>query len=552
MADPSITSIDALDETTVQEAEDFLVAFLKGQYPSMDLTEGRVLRNLLIRPAAIFHALNQENFDVLRRSQSIIAIEADPALADPSYVDAVLSNYRITRDEGEKSTGQVTIVIQNLATTPISENTIFTASGLAFVTNAAYVGVTSQEAIVNDTQRLIALRTDGLYAFTVPVTASDVGEQYAIKRNTRFTVNPAPAGIVDAYAESDFTGGRDAETNADLVARFKLELSPKVFSGRTHIESLFRDTVQDFKAVSIIGFGDAEMLRDRHNIFEMSTGGKADIYSRTRSLPESASMVKEAVLVDKAQGIWQFGIARDDAPGFYLVERVLPENAAENQGSYEITEEVRSLDLTQVENEFVPDVDSLIEGAYSRYQAATVKFKDTDTDTSGLVENESVKNYRVDTLRMPEISTLQDLSIDRGSRNPNADYLVRAPIPAFTAISLTVQYKSGTEEPDVVAIRQSVADRVNALSFTLGRLPASIVHDAIHDVISRTGTLVVSPIDMAASIRKPAGTYLELRDANELVIPDLPEEGVTSRTTVFYLPVESVDVTIERVSVLPV
>jgi len=552
MAEPEITDINELSDESVQQAEDFLTDFLQAQFPSLDLTEGRVLRNLLIRPAAIFHALNQDNFDKLRRSQSIVAIEEDPTLSDPSYVDAVLSNYRITRNPGSTASGYVTIVIQNLATTPIAENTIFTAVGLSFKTEIAYVGVTTSAAVVSESQRLIARRTDGLYAFTVPVAATAVGDEYLIRRGTRFTISPVPAGFVDASAESDFTGGTDSETNEDLVARFKLALSPQVFSGRVHIESLLKETVAAIEAVSIVGFGDAEMLRDRHNIFEIATGGKADLYVRTRSLPESQTLVKEAILANKALGVWQFTLTRDDAPGFYLVERVLPENASADQGTYEITAETRGLDLSQSENEFVPDVDNLLEGAYSRYQTAVVQFIDTDTLTDGLTENVSTQDYRVDVLLMLDVAILQDLSVDRGNRNPNADYLVRAPVPAFTAISMTVQYTSGIPEPNADAIKQAVADRVNALGFNMGKLPASIVHDAVHDVIGRDRTLVVSPIDMAASIRKPTGEYLELRDANELVIPDLPADGVTSRTTVFYLPVTAVDVALARVSVLPV
>lgn len=547
-----IEDIEALDPALVTQSEEFLTTFLKEQYPSMDLTEGRVLRNLLLRPAAIFHALNQENFDRLRRSMSMQAIEEDPTLADDDTVDAVMSNYRITRDAGAKASGQVTIVISNLATTPVSQGTVFTANDLEFITANAYVGVTTQAAVIGSSQRLIVRRNDGLYSFTVPVEAAVAGANYMIRRNTRFQVSPEPVGLVDVMATEDFTGGRDAETNADLVERFKLELSPKVFSGRVHIESLLQAAVTDLKATSVVGFGDAEMLRDRHNLFALSTGGKADIYARTAILPESKTVDKTAVLVDAAAKTWQFSIDRDEAPGFYLVEKILPSGAAPDQGSYEIVEEVRWLNLTQVEYEFVPDIDNLIEGAYSRYQTAVVKFTDPDTDTTGLVENESTKVYRVDILAMPNLVTLQDLAIDRGSRNPNADYLVRAPVPAFCAISMTVKYHEDLEAPEAAAIAQAVADRVNAINFKLGCLPASVVHDAVHDVIGKTGTLVVSPLDMAASIRKPAGGFISLRSNNELTVPNLPDEGVTNRTVVFYLPVSAVDVAIEKVTALPI
>ena len=104
MAEPTIND---LSEDLVQQNEAFLVQFLQDQYPSLDLTEGRVLRNLLIRPAAIFHTLNDTNIDQLRQSMSLQAIEANPAIATEEIVDAVLSNYRVGRDEGAPAAGQL-------------------------------------------------------------------------------------------------------------------------------------------------------------------------------------------------------------------------------------------------------------------------------------------------------------------------------------------------------------------------------------------------------------------------------------------------------------
>jgi hypothetical protein len=78
------------------------------------------------------------------------------------------------------------------------------------------------------------------------------------------------------------------------------------------------------------------------------------------------------------------------------------------------------------------------------------------------------------------------------------------------------------------------------------------VHDACHDILNKIGAMVVSPMDLICRLRKPAGEILDIRSANQINVPDLPAEGVTSRTTVFYLAVNAVDVVIDRVPVLPV
>jgi len=544
-------TIDDLDAADVQQAEEFLKDFLASEYPSLDLTAGKVLRDLLIRPAAVFHVLNNENIDRLRQSMSLLAIEEDPTLADDDIVDGILSNFRVTRQEGTQAFGQVTIVISTLTTTTIGQGTVFTANGLAFTTAQTFTGVTTQDAVVGDQQKLITARTDGTFAFTIPVVAEETGQQFDIRRNTRFTLAPTPGGIVDAFAAEDFSGGSDTETNSELIERFKLGISPSTFAGRTHIHSLLKETVPELEASSITGFGDAEMLRDRHNIFAISQGGKADIWARTRRLPLERVLSKTAVLVDKVEKIWQFTVGRDDAPGFYTVPFVLPEGASSDQGTFEVTAETRGLDLSAEEGVFVPDVDTVVEGAYSRYQTAVLQFFDPDTDTEALTENVSERTVQVGVLSLGDIDTLQDLANDRTRRNPQADYLVKAPVPVFCAVSLTVQHKQSVQAPDTDAIKQAIVDRINGLGFDVGRVPASMVYDAVHNAAGESDILTVAPIDLFAQIRRPDGSIVTLRGPNEIKIPDEPERGLTSRTAVFYIDTEDVDVNVEPVPVLP-
>jgi uncharacterized phage protein gp47/JayE len=543
-------SIEGLDADAIDQIEEQLVDAIKADYPSMDLGKGRVLRELLIRPAAIFHVERQTDIDNLRQSMSLKAIEEDPSLADDDVVDGVLSNYRISREEGTKASGSLTVVISALSTTTVPQGTVFTADGQEFATDQTYVGVPDQEAVTNDQMRLISARTDGSYAFTIPVTAVEAGSSSQIRRNTRFTSDTSIAGVVDIFATQDFTGGTDTETNQQLIDRFNTGISPSTFSGRVQIEALVRETVTGTEDVSITGFGDAEMIRDQHNIFGMSAGGKADLWVRTQEKPESVTLTKEAVLIDAGEKLWQVSLARDDFPGFYVVEAVLPsDSAAEVTGTLEITGESRSVDMTQETNEFVPDVQSIIEGAYSRYQTSIIQFKDPDTADDAEVGDRV--DYNVNVLGLRNIDTLQDVAVDRSVRNPQADYLVRAPVPAFVTINVTVLYKYGDEAPDADTIKAEIVSRVNALRFEDGQLPVSVVHDAVHNAAG-TEIVSVSPIDFMCQIRKPDGDIITIRDTDGIEIPSLPNEGITSRTVSFFTDLESVDVTVAQSSALPV
>lgn len=539
-------SIDGLNPTAVQQAEAFLAGWLAPQYPSMDLNEG-VFMNLLIRAAGAFHVLNQELMAELQASQSLLAVSADPAGADPAVVDAILSNYRMTRKVGVQATGTITIVMSYLRSVTVAQTTIFTANGLNFDVTQPYVAVTDPASVLTEQQRLIVARSDGTYSFTVPVIAEAAGTSYNLRVGTRFDMNPVVTGFIDAYALQDFAGGTGTETNADLIARMNEALVQKVLSGRVQIEALLADQRPTLQASSIVGFGDAEMLRDRHNMFGISTGGKADLYCRTQALPQTVKITHDAVLIDKENGTWQGTVLRDDAPGFYEILAILPTGVSPDQNTLAKLTETRGLDLTPDSDEDLsPGVANIAEGAYSRYQTAVVTFTDTSGDLVNLAVG-ATRSYDFYLNAMPGIKDLQRYVMNRGNRNPQADYLVRAPIPAFVTVSLTIGFQGSGELPDPAPIKTAVANRVNALNFQLGRLPASVIYDAVHDVISRTEAYVMSPIDVLVRIRQPNGTYVQIRSGDQVEIPDDPANEVTQRTTIFYLDADDVDVLIERV-----
>jgi len=547
----STLTFDDIPETAIEQAVEYLRQLLNEEYPSLDLSENRVLFENLIRPAAILHAINRADIDTLVNSFSPVKITEDPDLADEEMTDAVFGNYGIERFEGSKATGYVAIIISDIVTTAVPSNSVFTSNGLTYVVSQPYIGVTNQDAIISSAERLIEQRTDGSYVFTVPVTASAVGEVYRLKRNSRFTVAPTIGGVIDIVAAQDFEGGLAAETNAELVQRAQSGIAPKVFSGRAQIESLIRDRIDGIEAVSQVGFGDPEMLRDRHNIFEQSTGGKADLYVRTATVPDEIKVTKSCSYIGNNQ--WVALVNRDDAPGFYLINSVVYKGMTAFSGGLTIVSEVRGLDLT-AETDFVQQIEGgLLEGAYSRYQTATVTFEDPLTPVDTLVG--ALVEYDLYILRMVNIKAINDLAVDRTIRPPTGDYLPRAPVPAVTAVSLRVYQRPNTGTINTSSIKQAVASRANSLGFNTGRLDMSVLLDAAHGAIEQGGSAIITPIDMYAYIYPPdtvPNGRIELRDPNELLIPDLPARGVSQRTTCFYLDQSSVDVEVVPMSTLSI
>jgi hypothetical protein len=550
MATTSDLSFSDVSSTLIDQAEEYLVNFLQEQFPSRDFSKGRVTRELIINMAAILQSINRQDIDDLLKSFSPLVIAQDPSAADPDIVDAVYENYGVERYDGNKATGNLAIIISDLTTTAVPDTTVFSANGLDYVVDQTYVGVTSADAVVTSAERLIEQRPDGTYVFTVPVTAEDVGESYRATRGTRFTASPTIPDAIDIEAAADFEGGVDAETNAELAERTQQGIAPKVFSGRAQVASLFQDQYPALVNISQVGLGDPEMLRDRDNIFQMSTGGKADLYVQTADTPEEVLVVKECTYLGDSE--WQVTIDRDDAPGFYLVNAVVQHNETAFEGSLEVLDETRGLDLT-LETDWVHSVEGLVQGAYSRYQTAVVKFKDPQTPAATVVG--AKEDYDFYILRLPDVKTLHDLTIERSRRPQNGDYLVRAAVPALAYVSLEIRYRPGTTAPVVSTVKQAIASRINALGFSIGRLPMALVIDAAQGALETGGTYTFTPLNMYAEIYPPdtvPNGKITVVDVNELAVPNLPARGVTQRTTVFYLPQSAINVITKQMSTLAI
>lgn len=536
---------DALDPAEVSAVLSELEQRVQEDNPNVDVRRG-VFHDLVLHYQSLLSAQRQANIRDYLSARSLQQINADPALADPDIVDDVLSNYRVTRRPGGVASGEIAIVRDNNLTVTIALGSVFSAGGLDFVTESVYTAKAEASQIDGPTDRLITPLRDGNFVFTVPAVAADVGAAYALTRNTLMVPNVAPPGYLTSYAATDFVGGLDAETNQELVDRLQQGIAARTLSNRVNMAAMLReiDAFSRIVAMSIIGYGDAEMLRDRHWIWPVSGGGRVDWYIRATEQLERVPLTKTATLIEKTddfKGVWRFTVGRSEAPGFYEVASVRPADANADGGSYEVRADTRGVDLTG--SDFVPDVVGEVEGTYTAFQTATVEFVDTDTDTLELPLG-SQQEYAVELFTPGLIAEVQQTVSGRDVRHYGADCLVKAPVPCFVQLSFTVYVRQGETPPDVTSITDALCERVNTLGF-VGALYASTLHDTIHGLLSNGAT--VGPIDMLGRLRYPDGSVHYVRDGDVLNVPDDPELGVSRRTVQFYLEPQGVGVTVAAV-----
>ena len=552
-----VQSLDELTDEQVSQAYAIATGLAHEKHPNLDTKRGPV-PDLVLGLDAILGAAQKENVNRVQQSQSVVLIEENPALADDDLVDNVASNYRVTRRAATPAAGEIVITISQRLAVTIQTGAIFRAGDHEYVSDATYTARLSSTAVIASTDRLVQELSDGLYGFSINVTAREAGSASLLRKDDEVIPDILPIAFVRAYAAADFTGGLDAQTNQELVNLFQDGMSTKAYSNRAMIRNMVRNAdpavynmvtaaFDDILNFSIIGMGDIEMVRDQHWLMPMSGGGRSDLYIRSQRLPGLIGLAKTATLVEKTidGGIWQVSILRDDAPGFYEARTIRQRGEGPGGNSYAITADVRGIDMTAVDNDYIPDVLTPLEGAYSRFQTAVIQFLDTDTEASVLSLGD-IQEYEVTMAAMPLVREIQEFIGLRDVVNPCGDHLVKGPVPCFTSLSIVLERKNSTATVDTDAIVDACADYVNTTGF-----PGKLYSTAIASVIEALLPADVSTdiINMLGRVRSPDGSETTLSSTEVLTVPDGPDTFTTARTVCFIVDPEDIAITITDIEV---
>jgi hypothetical protein len=538
----AVRDLTTLDPALVALVQAQAVQRMAEAYPELERKRG-VIQDIVLGLMSVLSAEQRTRIDLVRLSSSLLEVAANPELADDDIVDRILANFRLERGTGAAAAGSVTVVIDALAPVVLAAGATFSAPGVQVTTVRAYAARISQAAVVGDTDRVLRPVGDGTYAFTVPMQAVAAGVAGMLRRATQLTPVDTIPRFVRAYVDGDFTGGFDAETNADMLRRLQEGMAVRAWSNRVGVDAALR-AMPAFARIlqtSVVGAGDPEMLRDKHGLLPVAMFGRVDLYVRTQALPASTTLIRTATLVDRtaAGGVWQLSLTSADAPGFHAVERVGPPAGATDDSGYEIVLDERSLDLDFPG--LVPDIAGPVEGIYSRYQTATIRFLDTETPVGNLTVDQATAQYAVSVSGLPLIGELQDAVSARSFAAPAGDVLVKAPVPCTLVVSFEVRKRASSPAPDADAIRNDVAALVNATGFP-GQLYASNLAGVIYGHLPDGA--YVGAIDLFGTIRRPDGSLRRIRSTEVLEVPDEPERMVSKRTVTFFLDPRDVGISI--------
>lgn len=542
----TVQSLSELDATTVDEQAALLAAMVQEYAPDVRVANG-FFRDIVIRLGSMFAAANQKNLSLLGQAASLGELAAHPELADPDLVAAAAANYRLTRGAGATATGSVALVV-TASPFVVPAGTAFTAAtGKVYRVRDRYVGYASAATVTGATDVLMTARSDGKYELIVPVAAAAAGAVYNLAAPAALTT--ALAGTSEVRLATNVVGGADQESITSLIGRMQSGVAHRSLSSAAAIEAVIRTAVPSLRALSVAGYGDPEQLR-YHALFPLAYGGPVDVYVRTTDVPTTVTLTKTCVYAGTdANGytLWQAALGRDDAPGFY--EPLSADRPGRSDG-FLIVLDTRTADATASVLDATasgllrpPDVRTALEAAYTRYQTAVLRVRDTQTSPAGLTVNVSTASYRITLRCQPHLAAAQDAVADRAVASPAGDCLIRAAIPCTVGVAVTLAAPASAAL-DSAAVRGAVAAAINATGFG-NTLSAFVVSGAVQAELAAQGsTAVVTSVYLTGRLRKPDGAIVNSSGSLQLTMPEDPVKMVTSRTICFFCATGDVAVTV--------
>ena len=230
--------------------EDFIVAKLKENFPNFDLRETTAFRDMLIKPMVLLIQPLRDQTNIIKRN---LSLDNFPLMLEDEF-DALVSNVFVTRRSGDLAKGSIRVFFEAPRDVIItSDVTFLTEDGVAFVAEEAVV-ITSEEMRQN---------VEGLFFFVdVPVIADTAGISGSVAENTVVFAEGAPDGVVQVNNPNALTGGIDPETNTQLFARAQTSITVRDLVTEKSILAVVLEQFNSVREAIVIGFDDAEMLRD--------------------------------------------------------------------------------------------------------------------------------------------------------------------------------------------------------------------------------------------------------------------------------------------------
>lgn len=486
-----------MNQERIDEALELLETIISESYPSLDTRNGTVVHDLLMGLTAIGYGFLYDHIDSFTKTNSISSITEENTSLDDASVNALLSNWFLTRNAGSFATGPIKIIFDTKKKYTIPANTIFSFGTLKFK---------NLEEVIIESDSLT--QEAGQYFYVMNIQADSAGESYRLVKNTYMETVLYPLNIVSITVSSDFTGGTNTETSTELLDRAKVEIGTRDLVSKRSIQNFLSYNFSEIKKVLVLGYNDRELVRIVNDV-GIRISGACDILIDTNTI-----LNQDILLTTDSNG--SVIVPKEYSP-IARINGIYKKNYPENQIAYTITYGSYNVNYDSV-------------GArYSQYEKITLL---TDAITSDIIIN-------VD--RVEIVKEVDDYLHEPNYENIVCDQLVKTFMPCFIKINLT--YKTiDNVDIDETAFKQHIIDFIGNYTdddniFYVSRLISNLL--SFSNILS-----VTTPLSITGVYNLPDGSQNTIVSDNKLSIPSDYNIGYSNRTFAYYI--DSTDISLTK------
>jgi len=235
------------------DAIEYIRRKIKEFDPGIDTTTGSAIGDLFVNPLSI---ILQDNLDFEEHLLSVLGIE-DPEALTEEELNAVASNFLVTRVDGAKASGYVKLYYTEPLSATIPKGTLFaTSDGKSYLSTSAYA--ITRDLMTANTQNYPYYGTGN-----IPVESDTAGEAFVTRAYTInqivSTLIPEPAIVKNPVA---ITGGAEKESNTALKSKILDSVSNKSVASPNGIKTVLQEAFPTITSLTVKSNGNSEMLRD--------------------------------------------------------------------------------------------------------------------------------------------------------------------------------------------------------------------------------------------------------------------------------------------------
>jgi hypothetical protein len=553
MSIPNITT-----DVTVEEqdsARTILRALLQEQDPTLDISVGGPVDSLLVEGNVIVVARNDQEVSQAYLFQQLKAISEGTVTVTDAELDELMANYFLTRQEAVVASGEIVFVVRDLRVYSFPTGYTLIAKDQQFVTTATYNVYPPLTPNIDFTvatniaiEQVYDAATGYSYRFRLPISSVDADPVAALVAGDLLSPTQSFSGLGYVEASTNFQGGTAAETNQEFAARGLTGLLAQTVGGQDNIDKLVGEAVQNADS-NTVGVNSPLMTRDRDNVFNLSVGGKIDIYAKSGAIGEAAYVV-DAEVVDVGLRTARITLSREQSAGVYRTGVVA---ISTTTPPTVIAGGITVLSVTHLPyvstTEFNPQMPTEIERAFSANQLIEILIEDTrqTTGPTYIVPMTSPGDtitdaYEAQTEYQPGILTISQALASSLVRPPGVDLLVKAAVPCISTVGVVAQRPVSYNGRSASELEAAIATAINLLPVETQTLDNFTISGI---VTTLEPTLTVLSVSLSGSVYGQNGTNYSIPQVGgKLTIPTNTAAKFSPTNTYFTTTANLVDVTL--------